>query len=288
MPGFFDGFTLRMVDTPSGPIRARIGGKGAPVLLLRGHPRTHTTWWQVAPWLAADFTVVCADLPGFGQSFQPVTIDESSGRAKAAALMGCMAALGFERFGVAGHDRGSYRAFRLAMDHPGQIAALAVMDGIPIFETLARADWRFARDWWHWFFFAQGDKALAAIMAAPDLWYPLDAERMGRGNARDCHAATRDPRVVRGMLADYQAGLDFDFDHDRADRLAERRLQCPLAVLWSGNDDMERLYGDPAAPWADWATDIAMARAVPCGHHMAEEASDEVARHLRDFFGGRL
>lgn len=287
MPSFFDGFVLRVVETPFGPIRLRVGGNGPPLLLLHGHPRTHTTWWRVAPQLAGDFTVICADLPGFGQSYQPPTVEASSGRAKAAALVVCMTALGFERFGVAGHDRGSYRAFRLAMDHPQRVAALAVMDGIPILETLSRADWRFARDWWHWFFFAQPDKARAAIMADPDLWYPLDADRMGRENADDCRAATRNREVVRGMLADYQAGLDFDFDHDRADKTAGRRLHCPLAVLWSRGDDMERLYGNPAAPWADWAGDIALARAVPCGHHMAEEAPDEVVRHLSAFFAGR-
>ena len=149
MSRFFDAFELITVPTPQGPLRLRIGGSGSPLLLLHGHPRTHTTWWRVAPLLTRRHTVVCADLPGFGGSYQPDTLEGSSGRAKARALHAGMEALGFERFAVAGHDRGSYRAFRLAMDFPDAVTALAVMDGIPIYETLERADWRFARDWWH-------------------------------------------------------------------------------------------------------------------------------------------
>ncbi len=281
--GFFPGFSERLVATPQGPVRVRLGGSGCPVLLLHGHPRTHTTWHRVAPALARDFTVVCADLPGFGKSYPPRTIQDSSGRAKARVLRSCMEALGF---GVAGHDRGAYRAFRLAMDFPQSVAALMVMDAVPIVEALERTDWRFARDWWHWFFFAQSDKAQAAIMANPDLWYPPDPAQMGPENAADFLAATRDPAVVRRMLADYRAGLEHDHADDAADRQAGRRLQCPLGLLWSARDDMERLYGDPAEPWADWAPHVAMKQRVESGHHMAEEAPDDVARHLAAFFSG--
>lgn len=280
---FFDDFRLVMVDTPQGVIRARIGGAGFPVLLLHGHPRTHTTWYRVAPLLARDFTVICPDMPGFGQSYQPATIADSSGRAKARALQSCMAALGHDRFGVAGHDRGSYRAFRLAMDFPAQVAGLVAMDGVPIVEALDRADWRFARDWWHWFFFAQSDKAEAAIRADPDLWYPPDAAP-GAANAADYLCATRDPAVVRGMLADYRAGLEVDYDDDRADQLAGRWLACPLGLMWSARDDMQRIYGDPAAPWQAWADLILMRQAIDSGHHMAEHAPEAVAGHLRAFF----
>lgn len=280
---FFDDFAIKRLDTPYGLIRVRMGGSGFPILLLHGHPRTHTTWYKVAPQLAQKFTVVCADLPGFGQSYQPTTVEASSGRAKAQALHACMAALGFDQFGVAGHDRGSYRAFRLAMDFPSSVTGLMVMDGVPIYEALERADWRFAKDWWHWFFFARSDKAEAAICADPDLWYPPDAAP-GLENAADYLAATRDPAVVRSMLADYRAGLEFDYDDDKADREAGRRLQCPLGLLWSVHDDMERIYRDPAEPWAEWSTQIVMKRRIMSGHHMAEEAPDEVAKQLEAFF----
>ena len=283
MDTFFDGFELRFVDTPSGRLRLRIGGCGAPLLLLHGHPRTHTTWWRVAPRLADRFTVICADLPGFGGSYQPATLAGSSGRAKARALRDGMATLGFDRFAVAGHDRGAYRAFRLAMDHPDTVTALAVMDAIPIYETLERADWRFARAWWHWFFFAQSEKAEAAIRADPDLWYPCDRAALGRENAADYLAATRDPSVVRGMLADYRAGLELDYETDRDDRRAGRRLRCPVAIFWSEKDDMESLYGDPTVPWTDWLDGPPATYRIASGHHMAEEAPDAVADGLRSF-----
>jgi haloacetate dehalogenase len=283
---FFDGFTERLVTTSRGQIRVRCGGSGFPILLLHGHPRTHTTWFKVAPQLARNFCVVCADMPGFGRSYQPETLAESSGKAKAAALHECMVELGHDRFGVAGHDRGSYRAFRLAMDFPESVAGLVIMDGVPIYEALNRADWRFAKNWWHWFFFAQSEKAEAAIRADPDLWYPAEAA-LGIENSLDYQAATRNRDVVRGMLADYRAGLEFDYDDDKRDNDAGRRLQCPLGVLWSLHDDMENLYGDPAAPWASWSDRIALRHGVESGHHMAEEAPDDVASQISSFFAQR-
>ena len=288
MSRFFEDFDLRSIATPWGALRLRMGGRGEPLLLLHGHPRTHTTWWRVAPLLAHRFTVVCVDLPGFGRSYQPDTLEGSSGRSKARALHACMRELGFDRFAVAGHDRGSYRAFRLAMDFPEAVSALAVMDGVPIYETLERADWRFARDWWHWFFFAQSNKAEAAILAAPDLWYPCDRAALGSENAADYLAATRDPEVVRGMLADYRAGLEIDYEIDKADRQSERKVPCPVAVFWSAYDDMERLYGDPAKPWTAWTECPVSRHRVRSGHHMAEETPDEVADGLLAFLTGSL
>ncbi|NTA61986.1 alpha/beta hydrolase [Agrobacterium tumefaciens] len=283
MVDFFNDFSERLVPTPHGEIRVRHGGSGFPILLLHGHPRTHTTWFRVAPQLAHQFSVVCADMPGFGRSYQPVTLAGSSGKAKAAALHECMAMLGHDRFGVAGHDRGSYRAFRLAMDFPESVSGLVVMDGVPIYEALNRADWRFAKSWWHWFFFAQSDKAEAAIQGNPDLWYPAEAA-VGAENKLDYLAATRNPDVVRGMLADYRAGLEFDYDDDKRDKVAGRQLQCPLGVLWSLRDDMENLYGDPVSPWSEWSDQIMLRHSIESGHHMAEEAPNDVADQIAAFF----
>lgn len=250
MADFFEDFAERRITTSQGEIHLRCGGSGFPLLLLHGHPRTHTTWFDVAPQLAGDFLVVCADMPGFGRSYQPETIAASAGKAKAAALHECMAILGHDRFGVAGHDRGSYRAFRLAMDFPDSVAGLLVMDGVPIYEVLSRADWRFAKSWWHWFFFAQSEKAEAAIRTHPDLWYPADAAR-GEQNTLDYLKATRTPSVVRGMLADYRAGLEVDYDDDRRDKEAGRRLRCPWAfsgrstMIWRASTATRQVLGRP-------------------------------------------
>lgn len=284
MRPFFDGFTLETVDAGDGPIRLRRGGQGPALMLLHGHPRTHATWDRVAVDLAQDFTVICPDLPGFGGSFQPVDVPDHSGsskRAKAAALVRLMDRIGHPRFLVAGHDRGAPTAFRLAMDHPDRVIGLAQLDGIPILEHLERADWRFARDWWHWFFYAQPGKPEAAIGADPEGWYapgPADPDIRA-----DWLAAIRTPAVVHGMLEDYRAGLSLDHVHDRADRDARRRLRCPVTVLWSLRDDIAAIYGDPLAIWRGWADNVA-GHGIDSGHHMAEDAPAAVAAALRTAF----
>ncbi|MBP2301883.1 alpha/beta fold hydrolase [Azospirillum picis] len=281
----FEGFTLETIGLPDATLRVRHGGRGSPVLLLHGHPRTHATWHRVAPLLAASHTVVCPDLRGFGGSSKPADRPDhanSSKRAKALDCLALMRHLGFERFAVVGHDRGSYTAFRLAMDHPAAVTRLAVLDGVPILEALERCDARFARAWWHWFFFAQPDKPERAILADPDAWYGGSPAAMGEEAYRDFRQAIHDPATVHGMLEDYRAGLGIDREHDAADRAAGRRLACPVLALWSLRDDLEALYGDVLAVWRPWAPDVG-GRGLDCGHHMAEEAPEELARELLRF-----
>lgn len=196
----FEGFKLETVDLPESSLRVRYGGSGPPLLLLHGHPRTHVTWHRVAPLLAADHTVVCPDLRGFGQSSVPADAVDHAGSSKRAKARDCIALmrhLGFGRFAIAGHDRGSYTAFRAAMDHPSAISHLIVMDSVPILEALERCDARFAKLWWHWFFFAQPDKPERAIMADPDAWYGGSAESMGAEAYVDYKDAIHDPNVAR-------------------------------------------------------------------------------------------
>lgn len=283
----FEGFMLETVELPDATLRVRHGGQGSPVLLLHGHPRTHATWHRVAPLLAASHRVVCPDLRGFGRSSKPADRPDhanSSKRAKALDCLALMRHLGFERFAVVGHDRGSYTAFRLAMDHPAAVTRLALLDGVPILEALERCDARFARAWWHWFFFAQPDKPERAILADPGAWYGGSAEAMGEEAYRDFRAAIQDPATVHGMLEDYRAGLGIDRDHDAADRADGRRLSCPVLALWSLQDDLEELYGDVLAVWRPWAPDL-RGRGLDCGHHMAEEAPEQLARELLEFLG---
>ncbi|HEU4517935.1 MAG TPA: alpha/beta hydrolase [Microvirga sp.] len=283
----FEGFALETIDLPEARLRVRHGGSGPPVLLLHGHPRTHTTWHRVAPLLAPHFTVVCPDLRGFGQSSKPEDTPDHAGSSKRAKARDCVALmrrLGHGRFAVVGHDRGSYTAFRTAMDHPDAVTHLAVLDGVPILEALERCDARFAESWWHWFFFAQPDKPERAILADPDAWYQGSPERMGAENYADFRAATRDPATVHGMVEDYRAGLGLDRAHDEADRRAGRTVACPTLCLWSLRDDLEALYGDVLAVWRPWAPRVA-GRGIESGHHMAEEAPGDLARALIGFLG---
>jgi haloacetate dehalogenase len=285
----FEGFTLERVDVGDAELRVRHGGSGPPVLLLHGHPRTHVTWHKVASLLAGRFTVVCPDLRGYGESSKPPAGPDHSGYSKRAMAADCVAlmqALGHPQFCAAGHDRGMYVAQRLAMDHPGAVRRLCLMDGIPIGEALARCNAAFAASWYHWFFFAQTQHpAERFINADPDAWYASTAEHMGREAYEDYRRAIHDPETVHAMMEDYRAGLGVDRENDDADRTAGRRIGCPLLFLWAARDDMEDLYGDPLAIWRDWADDV-RGQAIDCGHHIAEEAPAELAGLLASFFAG--
>ncbi|GAA4419238.1 alpha/beta hydrolase [Actinokineospora soli] len=276
---------MERVDVGEVVLRVRYGGRGPAVLLLHGHPRTHTTWHRVAPLLARRYTVVCPDLRGYGQSSKPPTTEDHapySKRAMAGDCLALMRKLQHERFSVFGHDRGSYVALRLALDHPEAVERLVLGDCLPISEHLARCDAGFAREWWHWFFFAQPDKPERAILADPAAWYGGDPERMGAENWQDFQDAIHDPATVRAMLEDYRAGLGVDRAHEEADRARGNHVTCPTLLLDSARDDMRRLYPDLDDLWRPWAPDLRTAT-VDSGHHMAEEAPDEVAAHVLAF-----
>jgi len=288
----FDGFREGMVDGEGLDLFVRHAsppGGGPVVVLLHGHPRTSSTWHRVAPLLLeAGLAVVCPDLPGYGRSGKPVPAEDHaphSKRASAGHVLAAMRALGHDRFAVVGHDRGSYVAMRLALDHPDAVRSAALLDCLPITEHLARTDAAFATRWWHWFFFAQPETPERVITADPDAWYRGDPAVMGAENHAEWRAATRDPAVVRGMLEDYRAGLTVDRRDEEADRAAGRRIRQPLLVLWSGFDDLEELHGDPLPIWRGWADDV-RGHPVASGHHMAEEAPGELAAALVGFLTG--
>lgn len=284
----FDGFVLDSVDVGPVTLRVRRGGGGPPVLLLHGHPRTHTTWHLVAPLLASHHTVVCPDLRGYGQSSKPAPATDHephSKRAMAADGVELMRRLGHDRFAVVGHDRGAYVAFRLAMDHPEAVTHLGVLDGVPIGEALARCDATFATQWWHWFFL--GNPAAGAhrvISADPQGWYRAHGktESMSDESWEDFRQAIEDPATVLAMCEDYRAGLTVDRAHDDADRAAGRRVRCPTLFVAAERDDMAELYGDPVEVWRAWADHVSGAT-IDSGHHLAEEAPEELARVLLDF-----
>ncbi|MFT4039204.1 MAG: alpha/beta hydrolase, partial [Thermomicrobiales bacterium] len=255
-------------------------------LLLHGHPRTHTTWHSVAPQLADRHTVVCPDLRGYGESTKPPTTPDHapySKRSMANDLVALMAHFGFERFALVGHDRGSYVAFRLAMDHPELVERLVIMDSVPIGEALARCTSRFAERWWHWFFLGQTAKpAEPLILADPERWYAPDRAAMGEENYQDFRRAIHNPATVHAMCEDYRAGLGVDRAADDADARAGRRLGCPLLFIRATRDDLGDLYDDPAGIWRNWASSVRQVE-LDSGHHMAEEAPDALAAAILSF-----
>lgn len=287
----FEGFTLDQIDVGAVTLGVRHGGGGTPVVLLHGHPRTHTTWHAVAAVLAQHHTVVTPDLRGYGRStLPPDELDhaQSSKRAMAGDVVSLMGQLGHDQFAVAGHDRGSLVAFRAAMDHPSAVTHLVVMDGLPVIEHLERTDARFAAAWWHWWFLGQTAKpAERVINADPDAWYAIPgADEIGAGNHADLWAALRNPDVVHGMAEDYRAGLTIDREHDEADRGAGRRVGCPTMLIESLHDDLD-IQGSPPVIWQPWISAPLRHEVVDSGHHQAEQAPTAVAALLIDFLAVR-
>jgi haloacetate dehalogenase len=282
----FEGFTHTTITTPEATITLRHKGEGPPVLLLHGHPQTHVMWHHVAPRLAEDYTVVCADLRGYGDSSKPSTTPDHepySKRAMARDQVAVMQALGFERFAVIGHDRGGRCAYRIALDHPERVTALSVLDILPTYEHFDRTDMAFAMGYWHWFFLAQPyDLPERLISADPDAFYVRRGKWMFTPDAlAEYQRAFRNPETIHAMCEDYRAGATIDMQLDEADKKAGRRIACPVQVLWGKKNGLERWYDVPAV-WREWADQVE-GHGIDCGHYLAEEAPDETYAALKGF-----
>ena len=283
----FEGFAQVRVATGETEINVRHGGSGPPLLLLHGHPQNHVMWHRIAPLLAKDFTVVVPDLRGYGDSAKPPTAPDHepySKRAMARDAVAVMAHFGFQRFAVAGHDRGGRVGYRLALDRPDVVERLAVLDIVPTGEVFRRVDMSFGLGYWHWFFLAQpAPFPENVINANPDAFYlPRGREVFDPAALAEYLRCVRNPETVRAMCEDYRAGATFDFKLDEADRAAGRKIACPLLVLWGERGPLQRWY-DVATIWRDWAGDV-QAEAIDSGHFLAEERPDETYRALRAFF----
>jgi haloacetate dehalogenase len=294
MTTLFAGFALEDLETPRGTVRARIGGSGPPLLLLHGYPQSHLMWHAVAPRLAERFTVVAADLPGYGDSFRPPVGDDHAAHGKRALahdLVAAMAALGHGAFAVAGHDRGGRVGYRMALDHPDVVTRLAVLDIVPTGTIWAQADDRFALGYWHWSFLAQpAPLPERLILGDPDGFW-IAVERMGIGaGARypaEVVAAYRaqlaDPGFVTAICEDYRAGATVDRALDDADR-GHRTIACPVRALWAGDGGLPRFYDDPLELWRPFAPDLSGRVVEGVSHFLAEDAPEEVAADLLGFF----
>lgn len=294
MAVFFEGFELGAVELAAGRFRLRRGGEGPPLLLLHGNPQTHAMWHKVAPALAREFSVVCPDLRGYGQSFKPPATADHAPAAKremARDMVELMAHYGHERFFLAGHDRGARVAHRLALDHPGRVRKLAVMDIIPTLEHFERADMAFGLGYYHWFWLAQPHPfPETLISAAPEAWWrahtsrePKPADFFAAEALADYLEAARNPEMIRGMCEDYRAAASIDLEHDRASRSAGQKIQCPLLVLWGAKAKIEAWY-DALAVWRRYCAGPVSGGAVASGHYLAEEAPEAVVRELKAFF----
>lgn len=291
----FESFRVADVPTPRGRVHARIGGSGPPLLLLHGFPETHLMWHAVAPMLLEQFTVVVADLPGYGQSFRPPVSDDHSGHSKRALaedLLAAMAELGHTRFAVAGHDRGGRVAYRMALDHPAPVSRLAVLDIVPTGEIWSRADATFALGYWHWSFLAQpAPLPEQMILGNPDAFW-VSARRLGlKADERypeevlnAYRAQCTDPATVEAICEDYRAGATVDRQLDDEDR-GRRTMACPVLALWGSDGALPRFYDDPVDLWRPYAPQVTGRAVERASHFLVEDEPAVVAEELLAFFG---
>jgi haloacetate dehalogenase len=295
----FAGFDSRRVRTERGEVFARVGGTGPAILLLHGYPQTHVMWHAAAPLLADRFTLVVADLPGYGASFRPVPAPDHAPHAKralAADLVQLMSALGHEQFAVAGHDRGGRVAYRMALDHRDRVRAVAVLDVVPTGEVWARADAQTALLYWHWPFLAQPAPLPERLIAGdPDAFFDLHVRALGLGRQAGRYPTglmdgyrrlLDDPGTVQAICEDYRAGATIDREHDDAD-LGRRRIACPVLALWSAAGALPRLYGDVLDVWRPWADEVS-GRGLPATHFLVEDQPGLVADALSEFLTPHL
>ena len=291
----FPGYEAKWIGTTSGRIFARVGGKGPPLLLLHGYSSTHVMWHKVAPKLEDRFTLVIADLPGYGWSDMPESDKDHTPytkRAMAKALVEAMESLGYVHFALAGHDRGGRVSYRLALDHPGRLSRLAVLDILPTYNYWERINRLYALKIYHWTFLAQPYPfPETLILGNPDFFLK---EKMASQTKSKTLAAFdpqamahylapfRDPSRVHAMCEDYRAGAYADYDIDKADVDAAKKITVPMLALW-GDAGIAAAAATPLDTWTSWATNVRGAP-VDSGHFLAEENPDATAKLLREFF----
>jgi haloacetate dehalogenase len=291
----FPGFASHRVEVDAGVhVHARVGGRGQALLMLHGHPQTHAIWHRVAPRLAERYTMVLADLRGYGDSAKPAGAPDHanySKRTMALDMLRLMQALGHPRFAVLAHDRGARVAHRLAADHPGAVSRLALLDIAPTLAMYEQTTEAFARAYWHWFFLIQPAPLPERLIEADPGAYLRDV--MGRRSAglapfdpralAEYERCLRLPGAAHGVCEDYRAAAGIDLVYDRADLDAGARLGMPLLALWGAQGVVDRCFR-PLDEWRRVADDV-RGGPLPCGHYIAEEAPDALLAEVMPFLG---
>jgi haloacetate dehalogenase len=288
----FAGFRKDQRHVNAVDIAYRIGGSGPALLLLHGHPQTHVIWHKVAEQLAAHFTVVAADLRGYGDSGKPPADEQHahySKREMARDAVELMRSLGFERFSVLAHDRGARVAHRLALDHPESVQRMVLLDIAPTLSMYTQTNEAFARAYWHWFFLIRPAPLPETLIEADPQAYlrsvmgsrsaglkPFTDEAFG-----EYLRGLKQPGAARGICEDYRASASIDLDHDRADIEAGHHLKLPLLVLWGAEGTVGRCF-EPLKEWQQVACDV-RGKALPTGHYIAEEAPELLLAEALDF-----
>jgi haloacetate dehalogenase len=278
---FFPGFAVSKVQTSGATIHVVKGGQGPPLLLLHGAPQSHLSWRLVAPQLAKQYTVIAADLRGYGDSSKsPDTEDHANYAKRAMALdqVEVMRHFGFQTFPVVGHDRGGRVAHRMALDHPDKVTRVAVLDILPTYYLYTHVTIDFVQAYFHWFNYLR-----PAPGPENDLKVQYDAQKARATSDIQLEylRTSGDPANIHAMCEDYRAGASIDLKHDAAD--LDKKIACPLLTLWGERGAMGKLY-DVLAVWRDRGTNVS-GKGMPTGHNIQEDAPDLVVGELRAFLG---
>lgn len=286
----FPGFEQGVVETSGATINYVAAGAGEPMLLLHGYPETLACWHAIAPALAKDYRVVCADLRGYGDSSKPAGLPDHSNyskRAMALDMVELMATLGHETFHLVGHDRGARVSHRLARDHVARVRTLTVLDISPTLKMFESTNLAFATAYYHWFLMLQPaplpEQMLAGQVpfnvlgrvgrAEPDLT-PYDPQAIA-----EYVRCFSDPAAIHASCEDYRAAGTIDLEHDRADR--GRKLDIPVLALWGSRAVVGKMF-DCLADWREVASNVT-GRALDCGHFIPEEAPEETLAEIKAF-----
>lgn len=288
-----EGFSHQLIQTGDVEISCFIGGSGDPILFLHGYPQNKSMWSRVACQLMNEYTLVCADLRGYGDSSKPPADQENSYysfRSLATDQLKAMRALGFDSFHVVGHDRGARVGHRLALDYPQAVLSLTVMDIIPTLAMFESTNSDLAQSYWHWFFLSQPAPFPERLIESdPDFFFETCLTSWGGMTLSDFDAelldhyrrSWRDEQMIHGSCADYRAAATVDLEHDAAD--IERLVDCPTLVLFGAEGRMARLF-DMAVEWRKRFNNPEVA-SLPGGHFFVDQYPLEVAALLRDFIG---
>ena len=286
-----DRFETAEIKTGDNTIFIRRYGKGSPLLMVHGFPRTSLMWRHVAPHLASNHTVICVDLRGYGRSGVPASTEDHypyTKRAMANELVAVMDKLGFAKFDLVGHDRGGRVSYRLALDHPEKVQRLAVFDVIPISEAWGHADARFAMTYWPWSLLSQKAPVPEKyLLGAPGAVFD---NAFGQGSfgpeIRSEYMETyRDSDRVHAICEEYRAAATLDIEHDKTDQKESRRITCPMLHLWAVGGPLDTFYeqdGGALGIWRKWADNV-HGQAIKGGHFFPEENPMETTELLNKF-----